>query len=262
MAAELLKSTRKTLRHAGLQGLLNTTILPAISLEDGFVRDLAIQCLGLYGLLDKDVAKAHLLIFLQVAAATQCTVWCSHSSIVTQVINNDRNQVQLTALRCLLDFLMIFDGLLDTPTADEERKEDAASLPSMGSVISTLAGYLVSDDVPDTHRNCVVEGLVKLMLFDRFQDDSILSLLFLLYVNPQTADNTHLRQCLSVFFPAFASSSRWDSSIFCVCSLTHCVAEATRVRLQLCFSTRSKLSWRRLGHRLSTRCRHTSLRST
>ena len=56
-------------------------------------------------------------------------------------------------------------------------------------------------------RTTAVEGACKLMLSSRVNDPQLLSRLFILFFNPTTVEDVRLRQCLSVFFQAFAFSS-------------------------------------------------------
>jgi condensin complex subunit 3 len=88
------------------------------------------------------------------------------------------------------------------------------------SIVDTLAAYLVHED--QDIRSIAVEGFAKLLLASILQifeqasflididykdivsSPKVLSNLVLLFFNPTTEEDIHLRQCLSVFFPAFA----------------------------------------------------------
>ncbi len=56
-------------------------------------------------------------------------------------------------------------------------------------------------------RTTAVEGACKLMISSRINDPQLLSRLFILFFNPTTVEDVRLRQCLSMFFQAFAFSS-------------------------------------------------------
>jgi condensin complex subunit 3 len=188
LAADMLQFTRKNLKHPGLLGLLDTVILPAVGMANPFIRNAGIRCLGLFSLLDQQVARNHLNLFLQVIA-------------------NDRLELQQTAMNIVFDLLMVFERLLDDDANASDDSENTAELPDLYTVIQSLAGYLIMPDAAQELRDIAVEGLAKLMIYDRFNDTTILSLFFLLYFNPATVENTHLRQCLTVFFPAYANSN-------------------------------------------------------
>ena len=57
-------------------------------------------------------------------------------------------------------------------------------------------------------RTCAAEGLSKLLLSGRVVSSKILSHLILLWYNPLSEDDTHLRDCLGTFFPLYALASR------------------------------------------------------
>lgn len=58
-------------------------------------------------------------------------------------------------------------------------------------------------------RTCAAEGLSKLLVSGRVVSSKILSHLILLWYNPLSEDNTHLRDCLGTFFPLYALASRF-----------------------------------------------------
>ena len=55
-------------------------------------------------------------------------------------------------------------------------------------------------------RATAAEGLAKLLLMNRIKSAQIFTRLMVAYFNPATEEDVRLRQCLSVFFPAFAFS--------------------------------------------------------
>ncbi len=52
------------------------------------------------------------------------------------------------------------------------------------------------------------EGLGKLLLSGHVCNPKLLSRLLLLWCNPITEDDTHLRHCLGAFFPIYAFANR------------------------------------------------------
>jgi vesicle coat complex subunit len=54
------------LKDGGIMGLLQTVILPSLQHEEPAVRKHAVQCLGLYCLLQEETAKSYLTLLHQV----------------------------------------------------------------------------------------------------------------------------------------------------------------------------------------------------
>jgi len=74
------------------------------------------------------------------------------------------------------------------------------------TVLEAMKTFLNSED--HDMLACAVEGFTKLLFLNRlpiYQID-VLSHLFLLYFNNVTERNEHIRQCLSMFFPLYASN--------------------------------------------------------
>lgn len=57
-------------------------------------------------------------------------------------------------------------------------------------------------------RTVVAEGMSKLLLSGRVVSAKLLSRLLLLWYNPITEDDAHLRHCLGVFFPVFSFAAK------------------------------------------------------
>ena len=55
-------------------------------------------------------------------------------------------------------------------------------------------------------RAMLIEGIVRLLLFRRFQSTPVLTQLIITYFDPRSRTNENLSQCLSVFFPAYAQA--------------------------------------------------------
>lgn len=173
MASFLLKSTQKSMRNGEIEGLEATMLLPAIQHSDAIVRDRGVLALGQYCLLDKKVAQRYMILFLQ-------------------AVRNDMDAIQLTAMKVLFDLLFAFD----LNSTDDDDDEDAVSMQS--AVLDILLPYLNHAD--EEFRTIAVEGCGKLLLGNRVSDPKLLSRLLILFYNPATAEDTRLRQCLSMFF--------------------------------------------------------------
>ena len=68
-------------------------------------------------------------------------------------------------------------------------------------------------------RTVAAEGLAKLLLSGQVVSYKLLSRLLLLWYNPITEDDTHLRHCLGAFFPVYAFASRLVMSSLCAALL-------------------------------------------
>jgi len=188
-------SVAKGLGKQWLEPLLNNTLIPAVSHEDPFVREPGLLSFGLYCMLDKEIARKNLILFLN-------------------VLQNDQLALQYLSLKIMFDLFMIFDlfegeELIAPAPADE--LEEAAPGSGKGSgnatrVLELMKSYLNTED--HDMLACAVEGFCKLLFLNRlpiYQID-VLSRLFLLYFNVVTETNEHIRQCLSMFFPLYASN--------------------------------------------------------
>lgn len=115
-----------------------------------------------------------------------------------------------------MDFIVVF-GLQTfavTAAGEAEAAEDAAnSTKATNTILPVLERFLDSEN--DQLRTTAVEGFAKLLLLRRISSVQILSRLLLLYFNVTTAEAVELRQCLAVFFPAFAFASRAHQVHFC-----------------------------------------------
>ncbi|XP_064631068.1 condensin complex subunit 3-like isoform X2 [Lineus longissimus] len=195
-----------------LQTLIETLILPGIQNQDPAVRRLAVKSLGLCCQMSKPAARAHLLLFIQ----------------VSQV---DHMAVQVTALEALFDILLTFgleaftdesnkmdatedddaESVISSAPTDDEIEEEKKGLETIKSLITILTS-LIDSEMPEI-RTVAAEGLAKLMLSGRVMSGKLLSRLLLLWYNPLTEDDIHLRHCLGTFFPVFAFSSQTNQEV-------------------------------------------------
>ncbi|XP_019644482.1 PREDICTED: condensin complex subunit 3-like [Branchiostoma belcheri] len=214
IAAEMLQTLTLKGLTPTLRTLVDSLMLTGIQSEDPAVRNMAVRCLGLTAVLCKDTAVQYLPLFLQ----------------ASQV---DLEAIQVTALRTVFDLLLIF-GLKafgaenseqqnQSGEGEGETEEPQQATPNntANSLLSILTGMLDSENT-DIRTNAA-EGLAKLMMSGRVLSGKLLSRLLLLWYNPTTEDDTHLRHCLGTFFPMFAFSGR---------SSQECVEEAFLPTLQ------------------------------
>ena len=84
---------RSGLNNPTLSTLVETLILPGVQNEEPMVRRIAVECLGLCSLLSRDFASRHFVLFLQIVLL-------------------DAEEVQIVALKSILDLLQVYG--LDT----------------------------------------------------------------------------------------------------------------------------------------------------
>ncbi|XP_054855999.1 condensin complex subunit 3 isoform X2 [Eublepharis macularius] len=214
MCNELLKqlSLSKGLGPT-MDGITESLIIPGITNIHPAVRNMAILCLGCCGLQSKDFASRHLPLLLQ-------------------VLQIDEIKVKLSALKAIFDQLMMFgiepfkakkgsdsysekeedeNGLPDAEVT-KEAEEEEEEMATTHNLLQLLSGFL--DSKFSELRTESAEGLAKLMFSGRLISARLLSRLILLWYNPVTEEDTHLRHCLGVFFPLFAYSDRANQECF------------------------------------------------
>ncbi|TNM86102.1 condensin complex subunit 3 [Takifugu flavidus] len=206
MCAELLKQlSMKTRSGPTISALMSSLVLPSIANAHPAVRNMAVVCLGTCTLHSKEVAKTHLVLLLQIAQL-------------------DEVKIRISALRAIIDLLLLFGFQLlseaaatqaapssqspDRQEVEVAAPEQKADVPEDGaqSVLVMLSEFLDSE-VSDL-RTETAEGLAKLMYTGRISSAKIFSRLVLLWYNPVTEDDTRLRHCLGVFFQLYARESR------------------------------------------------------
>uniref|UniRef100_A0A3Q3W0H3 Uncharacterized protein n=1 Tax=Mola mola TaxID=94237 RepID=A0A3Q3W0H3_MOLML len=206
MCAELLKQMNiKTRTGPTISALISSLILPSIANAHPAVRNMAVVCLGTCALHSKEFAKNHMVLLLQIAQL-------------------DEVKIRISALRAIIDLLLLFGFQLlsdaaapqtaplsqspDRQEVDAPLSDDKGDVPedSAQSILVMLSEFLDSE-VSDL-RTETAEGLAKLMYTGRISSAKMFSRLVLLWYNPVTEDDTRLRHCLGIFFQLYARESR------------------------------------------------------
>ncbi|KAM6941539.1 condensin complex subunit 3 [Lycodopsis pacificus] len=202
MCAELLKQMSiKTRIGPTISALMSSLVLPSIANAHPAVRNMAVVCLGTCTLHSKELAKTHIVLLLQIAQL-------------------DEVKIRISALRAIIDLLLLFGFQLLSETAatqtapqsqspdrqEEDAAEEKGAEDTAQSILVMLSRFLDSE-VSDL-RTEAAEGLAKLMYTGRISSAKMLSRLVLLWYNPVTEDDTRLRHCLGVFFQLYARESR------------------------------------------------------
>uniref|UniRef100_A0AAQ5ZP64 Nuclear condensin complex subunit 3 C-terminal domain-containing protein n=1 Tax=Amphiprion ocellaris TaxID=80972 RepID=A0AAQ5ZP64_AMPOC len=181
MCAELLKqmSIKTRIGKQNVEVIIFLQILPSIANAHPAVRNMAVVCLGTCTLHSKELAKTHMVLLLQIAQL-------------------DEVKIRISALRAIIDLLLLFGFQLLSETAATQ-----AAPPSQSPDKQEDEAAVVSD-----LRTEAAEGLAKLMYTGRMSSTKMLSRLVLLWYNPVTEDDTRLRHCLGIFFQLYARESR------------------------------------------------------
>ncbi|VDI59094.1 condensin complex subunit 3 [Mytilus galloprovincialis] len=198
IVAEMLEALPLKTLNPTLQTLIETLILPGIMNEDAGIRNMAVRSLGMCCLLNKDLVLVHLPLFMQ---ASQIDVEC----------------VRVTSLKVMIDLLHMHGteaikhaGKKPTEeqlnTSSDLYEEPTDNSEQASKLVAFLTAFLDSQN--SELRTIAAEGMSKLMLSGRVVSSKILSHLLLLWYNPVTEDDTHLRHCLGTFLPIFAFAGR------------------------------------------------------
>ncbi|KAM7419228.1 hypothetical protein PAMA_016375 [Pampus argenteus] len=204
MCAELLKHMNmKTRIGPTISALISSLILPSIANAHPAVRNMAVVCLGTCTLHSKELAKTHMVLLLQIAQL-------------------DEVKIRISALRAIIDLLLLFGFQLlsetaatqTAPPSQSPEEEDAPPAEEKGDVpedtaqsIVVMLSEFLDNEVSDL-RTETAEGLAKLIYTGRMSSAKMLSRLVLLWYNPVTEDDIRLRHCLGVFFQLYARESR------------------------------------------------------
>ncbi|NWH82695.1 CND3 protein, partial [Piaya cayana] len=193
-----------------IKKIIESLILPGITSIHPAVRNMAVLCLGCCSLQNKEFARQHLALLLQ-------------------VLQIDTIKVKLSALQAIFDQLMLFgiepfkarrvnetqseDADIGTENGEEQsetlEEEEATTIHNL---LQLLSGFLDSEF--SELRTAAAEGTAKLMFSGRLISAKLLSHLVLMWYNPVTEEDTRLRHCLGVFFPLFAYANRSNQETF------------------------------------------------
>ncbi|CAE6456052.1 unnamed protein product [Rhizoctonia solani] len=168
----MLERVNSTLQeNSALHGLVPELIIPSIQSKHAQLREKGLVCLGLCCLIDQRMTAGSYQLFV--------------------------NQVQTASPELKKKVLPILYDLIMVHHDAEYLRE-----PRM---INFLMHQLEDEDEEIQAVTCV--GFAKLLLAGIVTDDKVLRSLIASYLQPDTADNQPLRQCLSYFLPVYCYSS-------------------------------------------------------
>lgn len=195
LTSELLRNMPQTDVQPECEDLVKTLVHPALSVSSVELQTLAMECLSLFCLLDVKLCKDYLYLFKLVLRP------CSEAPDPL---------MEFIAIRAVCDFFLAFD-LLNEEISSETviLDEDASLKTSAHTMLQTVLQYLGN---PDPHLQVVViEGVAKLLLFDRVpKSTAILAKLLLLFFEIDAFPAT--KQVLHVFFTTYSLLSSQHSA--------------------------------------------------
>ncbi|XP_071089919.1 condensin complex subunit 3-like isoform X1 [Haliotis cracherodii] len=207
-----------------LHMLLESQVLPGVQNAESDVRNAAVKALGLCCLLKEEVVMQYLPLLIEVS-------------------QHDTETVKTTSLKSLFDLVHMFglgitrqesktaaeesncsvssdtveaaadspdDTLADATTTSSKKSDASADIAT--KLVAILSAFLDSES--SELRTVAAEGMAKLLLSGRVVSSKLLSHLLLLWYNPLTEDDNHLRHCLGAFLPVFAFACRANQELF------------------------------------------------
>ncbi|KAG0233361.1 nuclear condensing complex subunit [Mortierella sp. GBAus27b] len=172
----LERSAEQLKEDSYVYGLLNELVIPALARNEEPMQELGLHCLGLICVLDRNLAQNNMELFLTCIFA-----------------ENASKQLQLLSLKIVFDLILTFGMTAMSGLISEER------------IVQDLTKSLDSES-PDMQA-IAAEGVSKLMLTKLLQNAQILRRLIILYFDPASSTNNHLRQCLNYFLQVYFHSS-------------------------------------------------------
>ncbi|KAF9570700.1 hypothetical protein EC968_001484 [Mortierella alpina] len=172
----LERSTEPLKENSYMYGLLNELVIPALARNEEIMQELGLHCLGLICVLDQNLAQSNMELFLTCIFA-----------------ENASTQLQVLSLKIVFDLILTF-GMKEMSSHVPEEK-----------IIQDLTKCLESP-IPQL-QSVAAEGIAKLMLTRLLKSSQILRSLIILYFDPATAENNHLRQCLNYFLQVYFHSA-------------------------------------------------------
>ncbi|CAG8638769.1 14909_t:CDS:10, partial [Funneliformis caledonium] len=187
--------------NPSMYGLLNDFITPNIKRQEPLLREISVQCLGLSCLLDQQLMKENLSLFMH-------------------CVRHGHPELQAKALMVILDILFLYSypSIVDNT--------------NNGSEILDLLYDCLHQANPQVQA-VAVEGISKLMFTKMICEKAVLKELVMLYFDVETANNFRLRQCLSYFLPLYCHSSVENQRLMqeiCVSSLTDLIEERRQLK--------------------------------
>ncbi|XP_035740285.1 condensin complex subunit 3-like [Vespa mandarinia] len=207
MCAMMRVKSVKTLTPT-LRCLVNVA-LSSLDHPDDRVHILALEALGIFCILDKELARTNILTFLLQFSLEQ-----------------EKQEIWIITLKALFDLLLYYgleffdisknddnSSLLNKTNKpvklfnqmEEEDitvyRQSSNSQVQSPDIMKILIGLL--DNVNQDLRTIATEGLCKLLINRRINSSTLLARIIIMYYNPTNRDDIYLCQCISSFFDQF-----------------------------------------------------------
>jgi condensin complex subunit 3 len=204
LGCALLRMVSRFSEIAPLSDYIKNTAERLVQHPSETIRHASIQCLGLFALLDEHVAGSYMPLFVK-------------------VLKHDCDNLKVTALSAIMDALLVFrqsswnavpaqlNAAYTLPYEVEDKTDAENNSGDAGNDTSSVWNLVFSclHHASCGVRSVAAEGLAKLVLGGRIVsskvEQQLLLALTLLYFSPLSEPDVQLRQCLAIFFPAFAA---------------------------------------------------------
>ncbi|CAN7982522.1 unnamed protein product [Ixodes hexagonus] len=197
LVTEMLVVTPFTSVSPFLQTCLDDIVLPGIVSTDTALRKQATHALALCCALSKRVALQHMQLLFEIALA-------------------DTPQIRAIALAGVVDLVLAFgvepfDSVIrnvlegDEDDDDSEDEDNPPHRDASALLVDCLLRYV--DDEDESLRTVAVEGMAKLQLLGRVCSPSLLSVLILHWMHPNTDPDSTFHQVLRNFMVAYSHGS-------------------------------------------------------
>ncbi|KAF8797851.1 hypothetical protein BYT27DRAFT_7123670 [Phlegmacium glaucopus] len=167
-----------------LDGILGELIIPSVQRKDILFRERGLKCLALCCLIAKRLAIKSIPLFM--------------SQISTSPIS-----IKTILVEALFDIFMKHD-------ADMFRNHDN----NIEALTRFLMGHIKGEQDPKV-KALLCKGTAKLVLAGMITDVDVIKNLIKAYLDPLTADNQELRQCLAFFLQMYSYSSPANQKRMC-----------------------------------------------
>ncbi|XP_066999991.1 condensin complex subunit 3 isoform X2 [Anabrus simplex] len=209
---EMMQSPTISCMTPHLRSLMEDFVTNNLKVEDALVQVMALQTMGVFCLLEKELAQKHILMFYYYLGNNSVDEVCIVAlkaifdmlllyGLQTFAIEEEMNDEAKRKRRLLHDDTDVFEEKSNDSVANESLQDSSSSSLNLLSILTTLL-----DNTTGLVRSTAVEGFCKLFLASRITSPVLLSRLIILWYNPVTEDDTYLRQVLSQFFTIYATN--------------------------------------------------------
>ncbi|KAL7297267.1 hypothetical protein TKK_0009667 [Trichogramma kaykai] len=216
----MMQSKTITSLSPTLRTLMDSIALPfmAIQHNNEYVIRLALKCVGLCSLIDKELAKKYfMLYFVYISESNSEEVWVAAAEVIFDLLLKYGFEHFNIAAQEEEDSTTSKKGKAVRLFSEQEEdinvndKEISCDNGNVNNVLKALMALL--DSQLKKLQSVATEGLCKLILHKRISSHSLITQLLILWHNPIAKENTFLSQCLCTFFKLYIEKVPESQSI-------------------------------------------------